>query len=344
LSHEIEFDDQGAMMVTMARNQRELPWHGLGEVVDHRMSTAEVMKTARLNDWNVRTVSEFGVEFTDPATGLSVVQDIKKKQLVIRDNPVTGKPEVLHIPGKRYQAVQNEEAFSFADHIADDPDAKWETAGSLADGNVVFGSLSLERDVVLDPEGARDVTKTYLLIINSHNGAYSLTAAVTPVRVVCMNTLRMAMGNTEAEYKLRHTKNVDGRIAEAQEALRHARYFMDRFEVDMRALYEVRATEIDFDRLYGTIYPFPEDKGKAAKTMYGNKRDAILEIYNGPTCATIRGTMYGVLNAHTEYLDWNRRTKGKDDRKLYEAAAGFNPVVLDQKQTILNVIREYAEV
>jgi len=103
---------------------------------------------------------------------------------------------VLGVVGERYHVLQNEDLFSFGDNILDGG-GRWETAGSLKGGRVVFGSLALERETVLDPNGVADVVKTYLLINTSHDGSIAIQASITPVRVVCANTLNVALNRTK---------------------------------------------------------------------------------------------------------------------------------------------------
>jgi hypothetical protein len=111
---------------------REPAWHGLGTVVTEEHTTKEVMDIANLSNWNVRLED---VQLPEDYTSS------KSNFLVVRDHPEDGHPDVLAVVGERYQTLQNEELFAFADNLLDG--ARWETAGSLKNGRVVFGSLAL---------------------------------------------------------------------------------------------------------------------------------------------------------------------------------------------------------
>ena len=98
----------------------------------------------------------------------------KAYQYVVRTNPTDNtQTDVLGVVGERYHVLQNEDLFSFGDNILDGG-GRWETAGSIRGGRVVFGSMALERETVLDPNGVADKVKTYLLINTSHDGSIAI--------------------------------------------------------------------------------------------------------------------------------------------------------------------------
>ena len=150
---------------------REPAWHGLGTVFQEEVSTAEMLEKAKLNDWNVR------LEDVEIPNGF---ESDKSYSFVVRDNPfIDGNKDVLGVVGERYVPLQNEELFTFADTILDFG-GRWETAGSIKGGRVVFGSLALERETVLDKDGVADKINTYLLVNTSHDGSIAIQASITP--------------------------------------------------------------------------------------------------------------------------------------------------------------------
>ena len=161
---------------------RVLPWHKLGVVTPDVMTAAEAYKLSGL-DWTVELEPVWvGAE---DAEALIVAED--KFGSVRYKN---GKPEsVLGIVGAQYQPIQNLEMFDFAEALLDDGRAKYESAGSLRMGRTVFALIKLEKEVVIDG----DEHVPYLLLANSHDGSSAFRALTTPVRVVCMNTLRLAI-------------------------------------------------------------------------------------------------------------------------------------------------------
>ena len=171
-------------------------WHNLANRIfsqDENVSTATMLEEAKLNNWNVR--------LSDVADHIpNTWRNTSDNFFVIRDNPFDSGTDVLSVVGKRYKTVQNEDLFAFADNVLDSNSAKWESAGSLKKGKIVFGSLSIPKEIVLDPQGVNDKTKLYLIVWTSHDGSIAVQAAITPVRVVCQNTLNLAMRN--ARFKV----------------------------------------------------------------------------------------------------------------------------------------------
>lgn len=310
---------------------REPAWHGLGTVFETELSTREMLAAAHLNDWNIR------LEDID-LPGRSH----KNWFGVVRTNPFDGEDDVLGVVGQRYNVFQNEQLFEFADNILDG--ARWETAGSIKNGTVVFGSLALERETILDPNGVSDQVNSYLLVHTSHDGSLSVQASVTPVRVVCQNTLNMALRGVKQSYKVRHTQTVEGRVTAAREALGLAHKFMDEFDKEMADLISREITEAKFLDIVTTLYPKPEENGKGSMTKWENKVSLIQDIYTGPTNNMIAGTAWGALNAMTERLDWYRSSRGGNTESMAAAASGFDVATNAEKARILSAVKELTAV
>jgi phage/plasmid-like protein (TIGR03299 family) len=295
-----------------------------------------MLSEAKLSNWNVRLSP-----ITDHIS--TEWNDVSNAQLVIRDNPFKSQVDVLATVGKRYKPVQNEELFAFADAIHDaNPECRWESAGSLKKGKVVFGTVEIPRTMVLDPEGANDETKLYLIVWTSHDGSVAVQAAVTPVRVVCQNTLNLAMAHAKQSFKIRHTQSVDGRIAVARETLGLALGYFDEFEKEAQALYSQTITDAEFSKLIQTIYPKPpQDAAKVALTKWENKVVLLDELYhNSPTNATIKGTKWGAFNAITERLDYYRSSRGNAET-LMAGASGFDPILTAEKNKIKRLVSAF---
>ena len=172
---------------------REPAWHMLGTVFQQEVSTSEMLRLAHLADWDVRLEPiAFPEDYRVAASAFAT----------LRTNPFDGGTDVLGIVGERYTVFQNEDMFSFGDNLLDG--GRWETAGSIKQGRVVFASLALNHEVVLDPSGVSDKIDSYLLLSTSHDGSTALQAAVTPVRVVCQNTLTMGLRQAKQTFKIRH--------------------------------------------------------------------------------------------------------------------------------------------
>jgi phage/plasmid-like protein (TIGR03299 family) len=330
MAHELEIGEDGTVAFAL---RGEPAWHGLANALfdkDENVTTEVMLKSAKLNDWNVNLelIEKDGYNF------------VSESYMVTRTNPFGQGTDVLSVVGDRYKVVQNEELFAFGDGILDGG-ASWESAGSIKNGRVVFGSLVVPREFILDEQGANDKTTTYLLVHTSHDGSTAVQANITPVRVVCQNTLNMALSGSKQSFKIRHTSTVDGRIAAAREALGLTFAHMDSFETMARELFESTITNVQFSKIVETLYPKPEDTAnKVAITRYDNKIGLIQDLYlQSPTNANIKGTAWGALNALTERLDYYRAKRGSNE-SLIAGASGFDPVVNAEKARILSVVRE----
>jgi phage/plasmid-like protein (TIGR03299 family) len=314
---------------------RQPAWHNLGTVFQEEKTTSEMLDTANLANWNVR-LEDLQIP--------SHLKSDKSYQYVIRTNPFENtQTDVLGVVGERYIPVQNEELFAFGDNILDGG-GRWETAGSLKGGRVVFGTLALERETVLDPEGVADVVKTYLLINTSHDGSIAIQASITPVRVVCANTLNLALRSIKKKdgvkqsFKIRHTQSAEGKILVARQALGLANTYMDEFDIMAKSMIEKEISAQKFNEIILAAYPKPTAEKKAAVTRWENKVNLINDIYTGEYNNTIAGTAWGALNALTERLDWHRNARGNGE-SMYAAASGFDPMTNAEKNRLLKIVQ-----
>jgi phage/plasmid-like protein (TIGR03299 family) len=332
MAHELETQNGVASFASF----REPAWHGLGTVFDTEKNTSEMLAAANLNDWNVRLVD---VEIPNTLTS------DKSYQYVVRTNPTDKtQTDVLGVVGERYHVLQNEDLFSFGDNILDGG-GRWETAGSIRGGRVVFGSLALERETVLDPNGVADKVKTYLLINTSHDGSIAIQASITPVRVVCANTLNLALGSKRGKnaikqsFKIRHTQTANGKVQIARETLGLANKYMDEFDRLANAMIQHEITAQQFNDIILAAYPKPDKDSKGAVKKWENKIDVINDIYTGEFNGMIAGNAWGALNALTERLDWHRSARGGNNESLLAAASGFDATINAEKNRLLGIVK-----
>lgn len=308
-------------------------YHQLGTVFQDEVTTSEMLSLANLDNWNVRLE-----EIPLPDNYTTTADNF----LVVRNHPADNHPNVLSVVGKRYKTLQNEELFAFGDNLLDG--GRWEVAGSLKNGRIVFGALALERETVLDPNGVRDVIKNYLAISTSHDGSSAVQAAVTPIRLTCMNTHNAVFRKgAKQSFKLRHTQSIDGRVAQAREALGLANAYLDEFDKLAQSMIETEITKAQFDQIVSLAYPMPEADKKGAVKKWENKIELLEEIYVGDTNGMIAGNAWGAYNALTERLDWFRTSRGNTE-SLLMGTAGFDPVVNAEKNKLLSIVNEVAGV
>ena len=336
MAHELEINEETGE-ATFA-SLREPAWHGLGTVFTEEVTTAKMLELAHLDNWNVR--------LEDVAVPEGFASD-KTYSFVTRTNPFDNtQNDILGVVGERYKVLQNEQLFDFGDLLLDNG-GRWETAGSIKGGRQVFGSLALERETVLDPNGVADKVNTYLLINTSHDGSVAIQASITPVRVVCANTLNLALTSLKGKgkapkqtFKIRHTQTAEGKIAIAREALGLANAYMDEFDIMAKAMIEKTVTDNQFLEIIAKAYPAPEKDSKGSFKKYDAKVDTLQGIYKGAYNNTIAGTAWGAYNALTERLDWYRSARGGSNESILASASGFDPMVNAEKNRLMKIVQE----
>lgn len=297
-------------------SHREPAWHSLGhvfseEVTDYR----RMLELAGLNNWNVR-MEELAVP------GLADANWAVTANAVVAD--MADGPRVLGVTGSRYEIVQNEDAFEFLQSLHDG--ARWETAGALKDGRVVFGSLAFDHDFVLDPSGVADKVSSYLLVHTSHDGSTGIAGGITPIRVVCQNTLNVAQRNVKQTFKIRHTMGAEERMKVEAEVWRQANTYMDSFQKEAETLFATTATDKNFFDIVEKFYPKPEEDKKGSQKKWETQMEKFTQAWKGAPNAGIKNTAWGVFNALTEANQWGRNVRNTEngEENFFAAGAGFD--------------------
>jgi len=278
----------------------QVPWHGLGTPVSTEVTASEGIELAGLG-WRIALQPVF--------VGAGLVQSpISGVKATVRDTD----QRALGVVGERYSPVQNEEAFSFFDAVVGDGHAIYHTAGSLDGGRRVWILAKLPGEIVL---GQDDLTEKYLLLMNSHDGSTALRMLFTPVRVVCQNTLNLALRRAASDgIAIRHTASATTRIDEARRALGLARSYYDDFAAEAVRLVESPFTDAQMLSLAERLFPAEQDE---ISTRTKNHRELVVNLFEwGKGHAQFRGTAWAALNAVAEFADHHRsvRTKPGDSR------------------------------
>ena len=284
MSHEIE---------TMAF-AHETPWHGLGVRVDGSASVDQMIAAAGL-DWTVSKRKMF-------AEGAGEVPD---QFALTRDSD--GK--VLSVVGNRWKPVQNKDAFEFFRSFVEKGGATMETAGSLSGGKRVWGLANLNAGFELK---GGDVVKGYLLLMSPHIGGQSIVGKVTSVRVVCANTMAVAMRDqSKFEKRFSHVREFD--VASAQEAMGLAREAIVEFGDMAKKLRSLKMSREEAVRILAQVYQPGEEALVVEQEDAANpSMKSVLTAYTSAPGA-LPGTAWGVLNAVTFHAD-HKAGKSADAR------------------------------
>ena len=258
---------------------RNKPWHGLGIEVPEAPTSADALRFAGL-DWTVRQEPVYN------ARG-GVIAGYKSN---VRDTDGS----VLGIVGDRYKVVQNTDAFRFTDDLIGG-DVRYETAGALRDGKQIWLLARMpERKV------AGDAVEPYLCFTNSHDGSGGLKVCMTPIRVVCNNTLNLALGSAKRVWSMRHTENIHERLQEARDCLALA----DEYMSDLAAYAERAANRTLYERnvkaILDELFPVTEQSSAREKATAEKCRTEFMICYFASDIKRFRGTAWGVINAASD--------------------------------------------
>ncbi len=268
---------------------REKPWHyemtkDVTKIIQNAPNSYEALVAAGLN-WEVEA---------KPVSVAGTADAIPNYVANVRNSD--GK--VLGIVTNRYKIVQNVEAFAFTDTLIGG-DVRYETAGSLFGGRKVWMLARLG-----DRKIAGDETEQYLCFSNTHDGTGAVNVMVTPVRVVCNNTLNIAVSAAKRTWSVRHVGDINSKIAEAKRCLELADEYMD--ALDVRAV-EMANITIDEDALMkalGKVFgKVDEDASDREKRNNQKKYDDFTVCYLAPDIAKFHGTAWGAVNAMADYID-----------------------------------------
>ena len=243
-----------AALIEQMFSVRETPWHRMGRIVADAPTSADAIIAAGL-DWKVNQC-----EMT--LAGTDIVVPDAYANVRSSDNAVLG------VVGNRYAIVQNEEAFAFTDSLIGEG-CVYETAGSLKGGKVIWLLARLPESIQI----AGDEVNPYLCFTNSHDGSGAVKVCSTPVRVVCNNTLNLALKTARRTWSVRHTGNIEGKLAEAAETLQLASTYLTELKTESEALALKKFDTDTLIKVIDALLPTPED-------LTGRKRENIVAVKN----------------------------------------------------------------
>ena len=289
---------------------RKKPWHGLGTEVKEAPTSADALIYAGL-DWEV--VQE------DVYTGHGSPIPGYKVNLRSSDGSALG------IVSDRYKVVQNEDAFRFTDDFLG-AGVTYETAGALQGGRKVWMLARMPHRYII----AGDEIAPYLVVMNSHDGSSGIKVAMTPVRVVCQNTLNLALNTAKRVWTTKHTENVMGRIHEAKETLLLAERYMEELGRSIDALSKISLSDRKVTEFMEELFPVGQDLPEIQrKNNLRMLEDLKARYWEAPDLAHVGKNGYRFVNAVSDFAihaDPIRRTRNYDENLFLRTVEG-NPII-----------------
>ena len=290
-------------------------WKRIGQDAAGANTSADALSVAGL-DWRVKDRPIY-------TTINGTRQVIASHKAIVRQDT----EDVLGVVGMRYRPVQNAEAFDWLDELLGQRMAAYETAGSVRKGALVWALVRLPSEMRI--HGSDDVVRPYLLIVNSHDGSSALRVLTTAVRVVCSNALTFALRSAGDDALVtRHTRGVHDRLADAQEVLGVAINQQRQFELQMNALARCPLNSEEFGKyLDAVLQPESAEQGDSMEGSTAHQRIAANFDHEFQRLKGIEHTAWSAFNAVTQYVDWDRPSRGgtqveRDERRLSSTLVG----------------------
>ena len=281
------------------------PWHGLGNKLAAGQSIEQWRKDAGM-DWEIK---ESAVSFVCGKDGIGSLHEYPEQKVLFRSD--TKRP--LAVVSKRFQVVQPEEILEFYRGLTEDAGFELETAGVLREGRKFWALARTGQSTTLK---GKDQVNGYLLLATACDGSLATTAQFTSVRVVCNNTLQIALGDNRGAVKVPHRSAFDAEAVKQQLGITVAPWA--RFVSQMKDLVACPVDPNSVEGLLRRVLVYPGQPGKAPVVNEQAVR-SVRALYDGggrgAQLASSRGTAWGLLNSVTEYVDHHRRARSDDYRR-----------------------------
>jgi phage/plasmid-like protein (TIGR03299 family) len=278
-----------AHMVETMAYAGETPWHGLGVKVPADLAPAQMLEKAGL-DWTVEKIPAFAnIDGMQTNVGWSALVRSSDK-------------EVLSVVSNDWNPVQNHDAFEFFHEYCAAGDMEMHTAGSLRDGQIVWGLAKIKESFELFKG---DQVDSYLLFTNPHKFGQSIDVRFTPIRVVCNNTLTLSLSQqVERVVKKSHRTEFDP--AQVKEQLGIATSKLAKYKEMAEFLGSKRYSDENLKEYFNRIFPvlvYNKEKGPQRKTLSKSATRALEVVTAQPGAKFAEGSWWQAFNAVTFMTD-----------------------------------------
>ena len=224
---------------------------------------------------------------------------------------------VLGVVGNRYHVVQNVQAFEFLDTLVDSDEARYAKEGTFNNGALTWIQLELSKVLPIS-----DNVRPYVTLYNTHDGSSAFKVLITPVRIWCQNTLRLAIKNATDTFSIRHTSSINGKIDEARKVLGFADKYYDTFSEEVEKLIQqdvVNGADWIDENKYkiGIVHGVPKPKANADDSEWDSynkqlekNKEVVQSVVNTYNQEKHTGTAWGLIQAINSYEIWEMKKRG----------------------------------
>lgn len=289
---------------------RTAPWHGLGVRVEESLTSEDALKAAGL-DWKVKQQQILTID----------LKEIQGYKANVREDNNT----VLGVVTDRYKVVQNDEAFAFTDSLISHG-VTYETAGSLSQGRRVWMLAKLPDSYTL----ADEKIDPYIVFSNSHDGTGAIKVAMTPIRVVCQNTLNLALNDAKRIWSTIHTGDIKLKLDEARSTLLMAGQYMGALSREAEELSLIKMTDKKVMQYIDELIKMPEEPTDLQKANIISLRTDITHRYfDAPDLRLLPKNGWRFINAVSDFATHAEplRKTAKYNENLFAKTMDGHPMI-----------------
>lgn len=299
---------------------RQVPWHGLGTMAQEAPTSEDALHMAEL-DWRVEQTPVF----TD--AGIEIPG--------YKANRRNTDGSILGIVSDRYKIVQNTEAFEFTDAIVgetEDGVVKYETAGSLCGGKRIWLLAKMPTKKVLD-----DDVEPYMFFSNSHDGTGAIKVGMTPVRIVCANTLAIALNTAKRQWSTKHVGDMQSKLEEAKLCLRMADSYMANLDVEADRLANAKLYREQIEEILDEMFPVDDNTSERKKNNIVQFKNQFWTAYSMPDIQKFDESAWKAVNAMSDVITHSaprRNTTSYNENRWGKIMDGH--MLFDQFNNLIN--------
>lgn len=289
---------------------REMPWHGLGVKVLDAPTSKDALLLSGL-DWRVNQEDIY----TDSG---NLIEGYKAN---VRDRD----EKVLGVVTDRYKVIQNDEAFAFTDELLGGG-VRYETAGSLMGGRKVWLLAHLPHEYII----AGEKISPYLVFSNCHDGSGAIKVAITPIRVVCNNTLNLALTTAKRSWSTMHTGDIQYKLEDAKNTLFMADKYMEELGKEFEVLRKKKLSDKQALDYIDMLLPVDENaSSQQIKNVQRLQDDMKARYFDAPDLKDVGRNAYRFINAVSDFATHSEPIRKSVNYKeqIFARTVDGNPMI-----------------
>lgn len=280
---------------------------------------ADIISLPRIASWASIGTTINSTAVDDALTKANLNYEVAKETLYLADG--TSIPEmvattytttnskgevskhILGTVGEKYEVVQNRDGFAFVDYISDG--LKFVKGGMTHTGMIYLIAELPEVDIL------GDGFKPYVIFRNSFNGKYQLSAAITPLRVVCQNQFNFAFKHVENTINIRHSARAYDRMEEAKYVLQGVAQYMGKLNEIAKQFAGIKLNKTETEIAVNMLFPTPDNADERAKLVLASQKASFVKMLDADDNQNHKGNAWGLVNAYTDYITHTSIRKGR---------------------------------